>query len=60
MRASRRSGTSASLSSFFPSLSSIAKRPNLDAAREFPRCSCPLKSPQVRQLNNIHRPIQRK
>ena len=60
LRASRRGGTSASLSSFFPSLSSIAKRPNLDAAREFPRCSCPLKSPQVRQLDNLHRPIQRK
>jgi hypothetical protein len=41
-------------------LSAIAKRPNLDAAREFPRCSCPLKSPQVRQLDNFHRPIQRK
>jgi hypothetical protein len=59
MRASRRSGTSASLSSFFPSLSAIEKRPNLDAAREFPRCSYPLLSPQVRQLDNLHRPIQR-
>ena len=38
---------------FFSSLSAIAKRPNLDAAREFPRCSCPLKSPQIRQLDSF-------
>ena len=60
MCASRRGGTSASLSSFFSSLSFIAKRPSLDAAREFPRCSCSLKSPQIRQLDSYHRPIQRK
>jgi hypothetical protein len=48
---------SASLYFFFSSLSAIAKRPNLDAAREFPRCSCPLKSPQIRQLDSFHRPI---
>jgi len=41
------------------SLSSIAKRSDLPLEKFPLSVPCPLTSPQVRQLDNIHRPIQR-